>query len=269
MNTVANVVVGALVVIIIALGIFVAVISKGKILDSMAVSEEGGIEMATTEDDLCKNIEGVQTQIPDGMKNDNDGYCDGEETVRTIIETREVASPSSMTTSSQVQIVPIVEEVQSDESTRLVNVKVTSANTFDTYDGYYQDPATVGYKLENTSASDITINEVVFKVKPFGSHQISPDVTGYSVSIVSGAKEPGFYIGVYGDKPIYHDLDESILIPAYSSKTIFINVWEFTGDLNYEEGKKTIFTLMDVNSIMEDVTFNIPTGGLVTEIQHI
>jgi hypothetical protein len=168
----------------------------------------------------------------------------------------------------QDKTLPEIAESRDEES---VLVDVSTYNTFSEEEGYNQYPASVGYTLSNGTDKDVHIGGLDFYVDTHGGHIIKTDRTLYSITEELGGKDKAYYFKSYGGE-LNHILGNSIVIPAGGSKTVYLNIWNFLGDVFKEHqssDKHTLITLSGVSSPDKNVSFNIGnSGSLTVKIPH-
>lgn len=183
---------------------------------------------------------------------------------KPVFITKEVpqkSNPESLPESAQ--------EIKVTESTIMkIPVEVYTSNTFSETEGWSQFPASVGYSIANKYEVDIPISSINFTIDKVGDHQILYDKATFSISTSQGNKEDGYFMPNTQGK-VRHNLENSIIVPAYSNKTIYINVWNISGDVrkrNPSSGKTTTFILEKVSTNMNSVEFDLGLSGQITTV---
>ncbi|MEX0930543.1 MAG: hypothetical protein WDZ79_02570 [Candidatus Paceibacterota bacterium] len=160
-------------------------------------------------------------------------------------------------------VIPVdpIEEKGGDVSGK-VAVKIQSSES---YARHGDIPAYVGFKVENTTEGQISINSLLFSVKGEGGPYVSK-TSKYSVSFSPSSKSSPQTFGENGEQggDVQYHLPQSINIGSKTSRTLYINVWDFTGGVGPGHDQKIIFTLKELKGFDEEIDFNLGEG--LTEV---
>ncbi len=154
-----------------------------------------------------------------------------------------------------------------------VLVSVKWVNTFSPDIGINQTPAFVAYKIENTSNVDIPIDSITFSVETKGQeYSIGYRETLYSFSTKERNKNNAFYLPVDNvTNPVTHEFEESIIIPANSTKVLYLNMWGFSGGLaalRFGGAGSTVITLHSLKSLKQGTVFDLGADGKLIAIDY-
>lgn len=255
--------------LILILGIFFLVSGLEISFKESNTSDLEKEEMVQVEtNDICLNLEGVQTKIPEGFLLDENNNClsnNASSKEKEIVIQKEVV---------EVPVEVKTESVENNENEDgvggIIDVSIATINDFDDEEGYYQYPLVVGYLFSNNTNKDVSVNKLYFTFDTFGGHYIKEGRTLHSVSSDFADKEDSYY---FSDRDyLYVNLTEPFVIEPYSNKTLYLNIWNFLGDVHYQHQSKNQSTTVNLEEIYSNnpgIEFNVgPTSVLSTYIRH-